>query len=302
MVTVSFNNCFNMKYVVMTYSGTEYTYTYTTETDKTIAMQNFLLDPSTWTQANIITSQVISETDALINFVESPITLTNDTRTTFVNELFYQNIQSFNSIVNSFVVDNTVLDIPVSIPSVSTVRAFNAISGNGTNDFIVTEITTSSNIGTYVAMDTGSTIKINITDPSDSSSHYINVNKDNSTQVKIYIDGSSSGTTYGIGETVFIFNNSITIGSVSQIQLLPSSINGNFKYAEKGVLDKTHLRFFAKKNIIDLFEMNNYKVEKIKSNLTSVNNKSVFLNKITFGLLEEFLTKQYFVVCYKSNK
>jgi 2-polyprenyl-3-methyl-5-hydroxy-6-metoxy-1,4-benzoquinol methylase len=100
--------------------------------------------------------------------------------------------------------------------------------------------------------------------------------------------------------------NGVLISSIPNIRyfrvLKDIVINGNFKYAEKGVLDKTHLRFFAKKNIIDLFEMNNYKVEKIKSNLTSVNNKSVFLNKITFGLLEEFLTKQYFVVCYKSNK
>jgi len=227
---LSFNNCSSMKYAIMTSSGIPYTYSYTSESDQTTALQGFLSDPSTWTQATVTTTTAVSSSDAPISIVESPVTLTNDTRNSFVNNLFEENLSSFSSSVNSFVVDNTVLDIPVSIPSVSTVRAFNAISGNGTNDFIVTEITTSSNIGTYVAMDTGSTIKINITDPSDSSSHYINVNKDNSTQSTIYIDGSTSGTTYNLGETVVIFNNVFTIGSVSQVQLLSSSISGNFQY------------------------------------------------------------------------
>lgn len=37
-------------------------------------------------------------------------------------------------------------------------------------------------------------------------------------------------------------------------------VKGDFKYAESGILDKTHLRFFTKKNMIDLFESNGYKV------------------------------------------
>ena len=37
---------------------------------------------------------------------------------------------------------------------------------------------------------------------------------------------------------------------------------GDFRYVDAGILDRTHLRFFCKKNILELFEDNGYKVEK----------------------------------------
>lgn len=99
--------------------------------------------------------------------------------------------------------------------------------------------------------------------------------------------------------------NGVLISSIPNIRyfrvLNNIVIKGDFKYTEKGILDKTHLRFFTKKNILDLFNMNKYKVEKIESNLKYLNNKSALLNKITFELLEEFLTKQYFIVCKKNS-
>ena len=223
---LSFNNCSSMQYAIMTSSGTSYTYTYTTETDKTIAMQNFLTDTSSWTQATVTTTSAVSDSDAQITIVESPIEITNDTRSSFANNIFIENSSSFSSSVNSFVTDNTVLNIPNTIPSVSTVRVFNSNSNNGTNSFAVNEITTVPDIGTYVIIDTGSTVKINIIDSIDNSSHYINVYKDSLTQSTIYIDGSSTGETYNTGDTVTIFNNSITIGSISQLQ----NPQGTFQY------------------------------------------------------------------------
>ena len=71
----------------MTSSGTSYTYTYTTETDKTISMQNFLTDISSWTQATITKTSVVSDSDAQITITESPIELTNETRSSLVLQL-----------------------------------------------------------------------------------------------------------------------------------------------------------------------------------------------------------------------
>ena len=225
---LSFNNCSGMQYAIMTSLGIPYTYIYTTETDKTTAMQNFLTDPSSWTQSTVTTSTVVSSSDSQITIVESPIPLTNETRNSFANNLFIENSSLFSSSVNSFVTDNTVLNIENTIPSVSTVRVFNSISNNETNSFVVNEITTVPDIGTYVIMDVGSTVKINIINSIDNSSHYINVNKNSSTESTIYIDGSSTGSTYNTGDSVIIFNNSITIGSISQVQ----KPQGTFQYTQ----------------------------------------------------------------------
>jgi hypothetical protein len=56
------------------------------------------------------------------------------------------------------------------------------------------------------------------------------------------------------------------------------------------------LRFFCKKNIIELFKSTGYKIEKITFKLPP---KRKFLLKLSLGLLEEFLVTQYLVLCRK---
>lgn len=71
-------------------------------------------------------------------------------------------------------------------------------------------------------------------------------------------------------------------------------VNGDFKYENMGILDKTHLRFFCKKNIIDLFK-DDYKVD-IKPIFMLQRGKRNYFNKITFKLFESFITVQYIVI------
>jgi len=78
-------------------------------------------------------------------------------------------------------------------------------------------------------------------------------------------------------------------------------LHGDFKYTERGILDRTHLRFFCKKNMIELFEGNGYSVCRIISNISLIGNKSKKFNKITFGKFEEFLTPQYYLVVNKNE-
>ena len=78
---------------------------------------------------------------------------------------------------------------------------------------------------------------------------------------------------------------------------------GDFKYTDSGILDKTHLRFFTKKNMIELFENNGYVVENIVSNDTR--SALTFLKKFKFRKLffklfmEELLATQYFITAKK---
>jgi 2-polyprenyl-3-methyl-5-hydroxy-6-metoxy-1,4-benzoquinol methylase len=79
-------------------------------------------------------------------------------------------------------------------------------------------------------------------------------------------------------------------------------LRGTFTYQQGGVMDKTHLRFFGKKNIIDLLTSNGLHVEKIVSNLAypvADTKTRAFINDISFKIFEEFLAKQYFVLSAK---
>jgi 2-polyprenyl-3-methyl-5-hydroxy-6-metoxy-1,4-benzoquinol methylase len=100
----------------------------------------------------------------------------------------------------------------------------------------------------------------------------------------------------------FLKPNGIIIASIPNIReiktLVSILVKGDFRYVDAGILDKTHLRFFCKKNIIELFEKTGYKVEKITFNLSTSSIRRPLL-KLSFGLLEEFLVVQYLVVSRK---
>ncbi len=61
-----------------------------------------------------------------------------------------------------------------------------------------------------------------------------------------------------------------------QMQILA----GDFEYQETGILDKTHLRFFTRKTIINLFEKTNFEIEKIIPRIFDFPMQNDFLLKI----------------------
>jgi 2-polyprenyl-3-methyl-5-hydroxy-6-metoxy-1,4-benzoquinol methylase len=73
-------------------------------------------------------------------------------------------------------------------------------------------------------------------------------------------------------------------------------VKGSFQYEDYGIFDKTHLRFFCKKDMQKLFEsFPELKIDNIESNLKSIKCKRATLNKLTFGIFEEFLSLQFFL-------
>jgi 2-polyprenyl-3-methyl-5-hydroxy-6-metoxy-1,4-benzoquinol methylase len=78
-------------------------------------------------------------------------------------------------------------------------------------------------------------------------------------------------------------------------------VKGDFQYGRSGVLDKTHLRFFCKKNIVDLVTSPSLALERITTNFKEIMlpSKRRVVNTITLGLFEEFLATQYFTVSRK---
>ena len=100
--------------------------------------------------------------------------------------------------------------------------------------------------------------------------------------------------------------NGIIISSVPNIRefqaLIKIFFKGDFKYNEQGgILDKTHLRFFCKKNLEDLFSDAGFRIEQIAPAFLYSREKSErrVLNKITFGLFEGLLAFQYIIIASK---
>ena len=78
---------------------------------------------------------------------------------------------------------------------------------------------------------------------------------------------------------------------------------GSFEYTSYGLFDKTHLRFFCKKDLVKIISGNGGMtiesvVPSFKAQKTS---KISLLNSFTLGLFEQFLALQY-IVCAKSKK
>ena len=78
-------------------------------------------------------------------------------------------------------------------------------------------------------------------------------------------------------------------------------VQGDFRYDPAGgLLDKTHLRFFCKKNIIDLLDTPEISYESVRAIHDFPQHKFRpivrLVNLLTFKLFEEFLVAQYIVV------
>lgn len=73
-------------------------------------------------------------------------------------------------------------------------------------------------------------------------------------------------------------------------------VKGSFGYTSQGIFDKTHMRFFCKKDMISLIEsVDRLKVERAMpiQNYGNRNYKRKLFNQFSFGIFEEFTTSQY---------
>ena len=71
--------------------------------------------------------------------------------------------------------------------------------------------------------------------------------------------------------------------------------HGAWTYTETGILDRTHLRFFTSRSMIDFFAANNWSVESI-SGIESTGRGDKLLSAITRRRLDDFLFPQYIIV------
>ena len=82
--------------------------------------------------------------------------------------------------------------------------------------------------------------------------------------------------------------------------LRPLIFQGEWEYVNKGVLDRTHLRFFTRKTAIKLFESSDLKVDMIKERDIVRGSKAWIANLITFSMFKQFFVLQYLIRAKKN--
>jgi 2-polyprenyl-3-methyl-5-hydroxy-6-metoxy-1,4-benzoquinol methylase len=90
----------------------------------------------------------------------------------------------------------------------------------------------------------------------------------------------------------------ISLPNIRYWRALGKIVLGDFRYAESGVLDRTHLRFFARKNILDLVRFAQLRIDSVEPSFVRQRplRTDRRVNALTLGLLEPFLAQQYLVV------
>jgi hypothetical protein len=100
--------------------------------------------------------------------------------------------------------------------------------------------------------------------------------------------------------TSFLRKEGLLIISIPNIREIKTMFNiffkGDFRYQDKGILDKTHLRFFCKKNIIELVEGAHVKILEIRNIYGKLKGLS---NLLTLGIFRDFFVAQYIVISKK---
>lgn len=86
----------------------------------------------------------------------------------------------------------------------------------------------------------------------------------------------------------------ISVPNVNYIGLIaPLVLRGRYDLTDDGILDRTHLRWFARHGVIELATVSGLSFEEIKSNITS--KRKIICDKLTFGIFTRFLTLQYII-------
>jgi 2-polyprenyl-3-methyl-5-hydroxy-6-metoxy-1,4-benzoquinol methylase len=85
----------------------------------------------------------------------------------------------------------------------------------------------------------------------------------------------------------------VSLPNARHFSLVVPLLFGKFDYAERGIIDKTHLRFFTKDSAAKLLRSAGLAVVATKRTSLDLSLNSGKINAITLGLFSEFLTSQY---------
>jgi 2-polyprenyl-3-methyl-5-hydroxy-6-metoxy-1,4-benzoquinol methylase len=105
----------------------------------------------------------------------------------------------------------------------------------------------------------------------------------------------------------FLAPSGVVIASIPNVRnfkvLGPLLLKGEWRYQDSGILDRTHLRFFTRRTVVELFAGAGYEIQQITrtgplqpSRIKTVSGGVAFLaNVMSAGSLRDFIAHQYLV-------
>lgn len=100
----------------------------------------------------------------------------------------------------------------------------------------------------------------------------------------------------------FLKHNGYVIASIPNVahyRILKMLGRKEWTYQDRGIMDKTHLRFFTIKSIEDMFGKASLNIVRIEHKISASRVKKI-MNKILCGAILDFITEQYVIVARKS--
>ena len=109
--------------------------------------------------------------------------------------------------------------------------------------------------------------------------------------------------------TRFLSNDGVVLASIPNVRhyttIMNLVIKGYWPYRERGIHDKTHLRFFTLRNIKEMFQNAGLEIVRVERNYRIIERPhqfNRFSKYFAFPLFKDFLTFQYLVVGRKRGK
>jgi len=97
----------------------------------------------------------------------------------------------------------------------------------------------------------------------------------------------------------FLKPGGILLASIPNIQhwrTVLSLLLGKWEYSDLGILDRTHLRFFTKASVCELFTRAGFEISKIDF---EIGLKGKIINILTFGIFHNFVPFKFLILAYK---
>ncbi len=93
----------------------------------------------------------------------------------------------------------------------------------------------------------------------------------------------------------------VSIPNVRHYRVIYQLLTGYWDYTQQGILDKTHLRFFTFIGMKEMFAETGFKIKAIGRNIDATNILKI-AHAMSFNLLEDFVTYQYYLVLEKDTE
>lgn len=84
----------------------------------------------------------------------------------------------------------------------------------------------------------------------------------------------------------------LSVPNVMHISIFDHLLHGEWPYSDMGILDRTHMKFFTRKEIIELMEKNGFQIEAIESSEIRLTEKLEMLAQTIGNLLDESVARE----------